>query len=88
MTVLLISNALVWIALVALLLAVLALARQVGILHERLTPVGALTMDHGPKVGGPAPVFTLPKLGGGDIRIGATAGRSSLARAVSSARRG
>jgi methylamine dehydrogenase accessory protein MauD len=77
-TVLLISNALVWIALVGLLLAVLALARQVGILHERLTPVGALTMDHGPKVGEPAPVFTVPKLGGGEIRIGATAGRSQL----------
>jgi methylamine dehydrogenase accessory protein MauD len=77
-TVLLISNALVWIALVGLLLAVLALARQVGILHERLTPVGALTMDHGPKVGEPAPVFTLSKLGGGEIRIGATAGRSQL----------
>jgi methylamine dehydrogenase accessory protein MauD len=77
-TVLLISNALVWVALIGLLLAVLALARQVGILHERLTPVGALTMDHGPKVGEPAPVFTLPKLGGGEIRIGATAGRSQL----------
>jgi methylamine dehydrogenase accessory protein MauD len=75
---LLISNVLVWIGLIGLLLAVLALARQVGILHERLTPVGALTMDHGPKVGEPAPVFTLSKLGGGEIRIGATAGRSQL----------
>lgn len=78
MTGLLISNVLVWIGLIGLLLAVLALARQVGILHERLTPVGALTMDHGPKVGEPAPVFTLSKLGGGEIRIGATAGRSQL----------
>jgi methylamine dehydrogenase accessory protein MauD len=77
-TVLLISNALVWIGLVGLLLAVLALARQVGILHERLAPVGALTMDHGPKVGEPAPVFTLPKIGGGDVRIGANAARSQL----------
>jgi len=75
---LLISNVLVWIGLIGLLLTVLALARQVGILHERLTPVGALTMDHGPKVGEPAPVFTLSKLGGGEIRIGATAGRSQL----------
>jgi methylamine dehydrogenase accessory protein MauD len=75
---LLISNVLVWVGLIGLLLTVLALARQVGILHERLTPVGALTMDHGPKVGEPAPVFTLSKLGGGEIRIGATAGRSQL----------
>jgi methylamine dehydrogenase accessory protein MauD len=78
MTGLLISNVLVWIGLIGLLLTVLALARQVGILHERLTPVGALTMDHGPKVGEPAPVFTLARLGGGEIRIGATAGRSQM----------
>jgi len=57
---------------------VLALARQIGVLYERLAPVGALTMDHGPKVGETAPVFTLPKLGGGEIAIGAATGRSQL----------
>jgi methylamine dehydrogenase accessory protein MauD len=77
-TALLISNALLWITQIGLLLTVVALARQIGVIHERLTPVGALTMDHGPKVGEPAPVFTLPKLGGGGIRLGGGTGRSQL----------
>jgi len=77
-TALLISNALLWITQIGLLLTVVALARQIGVIHERLTPVGALTMDHGPKVGETAPVFTLPKLGGGEIRLGGGTGRSQL----------
>ena len=36
---------------VVLALVVLALARQVGMLHERITPVGALVNDQGPGVG-------------------------------------
>jgi methylamine dehydrogenase accessory protein MauD len=77
-TALLISNALLWITQIGLLLTVVALARQIGVIHERLAPVGALTMDHGPKVGDPAPSFTLPKLGGGEVRIGVATGRSQL----------
>ena len=78
MTALLISNVLLWVTNIALLLSVLALARQIGVIYERVAPVGALTMDHGPKVGEAAPVFTLPKLGGGEISIGAATGRSQL----------
>jgi methylamine dehydrogenase accessory protein MauD len=57
---------------VSLLLAVLlfGLARQVGILLERVAPMGALTSDHGPSVGEPAPTLTLPTLAGGQVRIG------------------
>jgi methylamine dehydrogenase accessory protein MauD len=78
MTALLISNVLLWITQIGMLLTVVALARQIGVIHERLTPVGALTMDHGPKVGDPAPSFTLSKLGGGEIRLGVATGRSQL----------
>jgi methylamine dehydrogenase accessory protein MauD len=78
MTVLLVSNVLLWVTQIGLLLTVLALARQVGVIHERLAPVGALTMDHGPKVGEPAPEFALPGIGGAEIRIGAATGRSQL----------
>jgi methylamine dehydrogenase accessory protein MauD len=35
-------------------------------------------MDHGPRVGEAAPVFTLPTLVGGDIVVGAATGRSQL----------
>jgi methylamine dehydrogenase accessory protein MauD len=78
MTALAMSNVLLWITNIALVLTVLALARQIGVLNERVTPLGALTMDHGPKVGEIAPVFTLPKLTGGDIAIGTATGRTQL----------
>jgi methylamine dehydrogenase accessory protein MauD len=72
------SNVLLWITNIALVVTVLALARQIGVLNERVTPLGALTMDHGPKVGDAAPVFHLPRLDGGEIAIGAATGRTQL----------
>ena len=78
MTALAMSNVLLWITNIALVVTVLALARQIGVLNERVTPVGALTMDHGPKVGEIAPAFTLPTLSGGEIVIGTATGRSQL----------
>jgi len=60
---------------------VLALLRQIGVLHERITPMGALTLDRGPKEGEPAPVFEVPDLlGRGPVRIGGAreGGRSLL----------
>lgn len=48
---LVISNIILWIFVVALSLLVLALTRQLGILHERVAPAGALMPTTGPKVG-------------------------------------
>jgi methylamine dehydrogenase accessory protein MauD len=48
---LLVSNIVLWILVVVLSLLVLALSRQVGILHERIAPAGALMPTNGPKVG-------------------------------------
>jgi methylamine dehydrogenase accessory protein MauD len=67
---LVVSNITLWIVVLALLLAVLALARQVGILYERVAPMGALMLDHGPKVGDMSPVFNLESLGGGSLSVG------------------
>jgi methylamine dehydrogenase accessory protein MauD len=78
MTALLVSNALAWAAIAALVITVLALARQVGMLHERVAPMGALTMDHGPKIGDASPVFTLAQLTGGQIGIGRATGRNQM----------
>lgn len=75
---LLASNVLLWIAVLVLLVAVIALARQVGILYERIAPMGALMMDSGPKVGDEARVFELPLLGGGTRRLGGTQPRATL----------
>ena len=48
---LLVSNVLLWCLVIVLALVVLALARQVGVLHERVAPAGALMPTSGPKVG-------------------------------------
>lgn len=69
-TALLISNLVLWLAVVALGLIVFALTRQIGVLYERVAPAGALMMSKGPKVGETAPEFTLPSLTGGAVKIG------------------
>ncbi len=78
MDALVISNLVLWLAVLALLVAVMALSRQIGILYERIAPMGALMMDTGPKVGEAAPVFDLPSLGGGTVAVGAPGARSTL----------
>ena len=48
---LLVSNLLLWCVVIVLGVVVLALARQVGVLHERVAPAGALHADHGTEGG-------------------------------------
>lgn len=75
MTALLVSNVVLWIAVVALSLVVLALARQIGVLHERVAPAGALTTRGGPAPGEAAPALDVTTLDGRPLRVGgATAG--------------
>ena len=54
-----------WVLLAALAVVVVALARQVGVLHLRLAPVGALEVDEeGPPLGStPEPRLASPKEG-------------------------
>ncbi len=75
---LMVSNVLLWIAVLVLLVAVIALSRQIGILYERVAPMGALVMDTGPKPGDLAPTFELDALGGGRVRLGGVQERSTL----------
>jgi methylamine dehydrogenase accessory protein MauD len=49
------SYVLLWLAVVVLGLAVVALLRQVGVLHARLHPLGVHFGGEGPDVGTPAP---------------------------------
>jgi methylamine dehydrogenase accessory protein MauD len=67
---LIVSNILLWIAVVALAGVVLALLRQIGVLYERVAPAGALTGASGPKVGEPAPVMRLVDWNGGVVALG------------------
>lgn len=75
---LVVSNAILWVVVLALLVAVFALARQIGILYERIAPMGALMIDSGPAVGEAAPRFDLPALAGGSVAVGAAGGHSQL----------
>lgn len=63
---------------VAQTIALLALGRQVGILFERVSPMGALVNDSGPEVGQQTPLFNLPSLTGGAVALGPRPGRSTL----------
>jgi methylamine dehydrogenase accessory protein MauD len=76
---LVVSNVLLWIALLCLAGVVLALLRQVGILHERIAPAGALVGSEGPAAGDPAPAFDLSSWSGQALRIG---GRDPEARST------
>jgi len=67
---LVISQVAQWIVVVILAATVLALARQIGVLHERIAPMGALTIDKGPKVGDAAPIFDLQTLNSIPITVG------------------
>jgi methylamine dehydrogenase accessory protein MauD len=66
---LIISNSLAWLVILGLLVTVLALARQIGLLHERIKPVGALSLGKVIKAGDDAPVFKLPSLTGGAFSL-------------------
>ncbi len=66
---LMVSNIILWVLVIVLALIVLALARQVGILHERVAPAGALLPTSGPNVGDVTEAMTLSDLGGIDVDI-------------------
>ncbi|MBU14192.1 MAG: methylamine dehydrogenase accessory protein MauD [Gammaproteobacteria bacterium] len=53
-----------------LVLAMFALARQIGVLHTRLAPAGALMTTAGPKVGELAPLLSVPDLDGSSVEFG------------------
>ena len=70
-TALLVSNITLWLLLAGLALTVVALARQIGVLHERIAPAGALMVSGGPKVGEAGPVLDVTDIHGRDVSIGA-----------------
>ncbi len=69
-TALIVSEILQWVVLVALGLGGLALARQVGVLHVRVAPAGALDAGHGPAVGDKAPLLAVQTIEGEALTIG------------------
>ena len=67
---LVISNVVLWVLVIVLALVVLALARQVGILHERVAPAGALMPTSGPKVGELTEALAIADINGQSVTVG------------------
>ena len=72
------SQVISWGVILALVVAVLALARQVGVLHMRVAPAGALTTAGGPSVGARSPAIPARTLEGAAVTVGGAAPGSAL----------
>lgn len=70
MTFLTASVVLLWVAFLGLAILMVGLIRQIGLLHERSSPMGAMITDHGPDIGDAAPQFELPDVFGQPVSIG------------------
>jgi methylamine dehydrogenase accessory protein MauD len=64
------SYGILWILVISLSFLVFALARQIGVLHERVAPAGALLPTSGPKIGETTEVMNLEDISGKKIIIG------------------
>lgn len=69
-TALLVSVIVLWVVVLAMAGVIVALARQVGVLHERLAPVGALSIGAEPVIGKAAPLVKATSLSGSTVEIG------------------
>lgn len=84
MSFLIASQIMLWIGLLVLGVVCIALARQVGVLHQRIAPAGALSLRQPLRLGELAPETVLPGLDGSLVKIGGTrGGRSQLLLFVS-----
>jgi methylamine dehydrogenase accessory protein MauD len=85
MTTLAVSNVVLWILVLVLSAVVLGLMRQLGVLHERIAPAGALMLNRGLAVGEPAPALVVNDLEGHAHQVGTARadGRSMLLLFVS-----
>lgn len=65
-------------AVIGLIVVSVAMARQIGILLERISPVGAMMNDSGPKLGELAPKMVIPNLTGPAMTVGGPSLKSTL----------
>ena len=65
-----VSQVVSWVVVLALAATVLALARQIGVLHERVAPLGALMTDRAAEVGDRARSFEVADIDGRKLRVG------------------
>jgi methylamine dehydrogenase accessory protein MauD len=73
-----ISVVLLWLAVLVLGVLLWALSRQVGVLFERVAPMGALVTDAGPAVGSASPSFVLRGIQSEAVTIGGESAQPTL----------
>lgn len=78
MSLLVFSNLLLWVVVVIQTGIIFALARQIGILFERVSPVGAMIPDSGPTLGDKVAQLALPNLNGPQLTLGDGKGKAQL----------
>lgn len=78
MQALIVSNVLLWLLLITTAVIMLGLIRQIGVLHSRIAPAGALMVDKGVEVGQRAPQVTAEDRSGRPVNIGYASERSTL----------
>ncbi len=85
MSAFMISHVVLWALVIVLSLVVFALARQIGVLHDRIAPTGALMLAKGLTVGEPAPIVAVHDMDGNARQLGAVRddGKSTLVMFVS-----
>ena len=74
------SQLMLWAAVIGLAMVCAALARQVGVLHERIAPMGALALNRRLSGGDPAPALRVPSLTGEVVTIGVISGQTGVYR--------
>lgn len=67
-----------WLVVIGMALMMMVMLRQIGVLYERVAPVGALMDAGGPQIGEASPIFPLQSLTGGEVRIGAASSKAML----------
>lgn len=78
MQALIVSNVLLWCLLIAMALVVVGLIRQIGVLHARIAPAGALMVDKGVAVNQPAPKLTAEDRQGRPVNVGYSGERAQM----------
>lgn len=77
---LVVSNVVLWFVVAVMAIVILALVRQLGVLHERIAPAGALAVQEGLSVGEAAPPVAAETLTGQTLEVGSpdALGRATL----------
>lgn len=83
MSALAISHILLWVVVCLLSLLVFALMRQIGVLHERVFPAGAMMTAHGPQIGESIPPTACTSLAGHTVTVGGSQESNTLLLFVS-----